>query len=197
MSARPPPARPHIGLNPSSRFTTYSASDWTEDDAWDSGSDDEEASGSGWPSTHSRSSSSTAPKPVPKPHQNSSSSTLASSYTHVNAPSPSSYPPRTEQAPAKQGWTIITNAREGRKDEGKQTEAAQYIDHDGDLILGDLDPDEPLGAGHVNTPTSKPNRSQCVVRADVDEIVKGTLSCMSYSSCVLSYQVRSPTCGPS
>ncbi|KAI0093113.1 rab-GTPase-TBC domain-containing protein [Irpex rosettiformis] len=174
MSARPPPARPHIGLNPSNRFGGYSSSDWAEDDAWDSGSD-EEASGSGWRTTHSRSTSSTAPKPVPKPQQNSSSSTLASSYTHVNAPSPSSYPPRPEQPPTKQGWTIITNAREDGRDEGKQIEAAQYIDHDGDLIVGDLDPDEPVVKGHNNTQVAKPGRRQCVVREDVDDIVQDPL----------------------
>ncbi len=181
MTARPPPARPHIGLNPSSRFTSYSTSDWAEDDAWDSGSD-EEASGSGWQTTHSRSTSSTAPKPVPKPQQNSSSSTLASSYTHVNAPSPSSYPPRAEQPPAKQGWTIITNAREGRGDEGKHAEATQYPHHDGDLIVGDFDPEEPPETSHHNAPVPKSKQRQCVVREDVDDIVKGTISCMPYLS---------------
>ncbi|KAI0812686.1 rab-GTPase-TBC domain-containing protein [Irpex lacteus] len=174
MTARPPPARPHIGLNPSSRFTSYSTSDWAEDDAWDSGSD-EEASGSGWQTTHSRSTSSTAPKPVPKPQQNSSSSTLASSYTHVNAPSPSSYPPRAEHPPAKQGWTIITNAREGRGDEGKHVEATQYPHHDGDLIVGDFDPEEPPETSHHNAPVPKSKQRRCVVREDVDDIVKDPL----------------------
>ncbi|KAI0339764.1 RabGAP/TBC [Trametopsis cervina] len=176
MSARPPPTRPHIGLNPSSRFGTYSLSEWVEDDAWDSGSD-EEASGSTWRPAHSRTSSSTAPKPVPNPHQNSSSSTLASSYTHVNAPSPSSYPPRSEQPvpqSAKQGWTIITNAREGSV-QGKQHEAEQLPGPDGDLIVGDFDPDDTVGA-EQNTQSAKPRQEQGTVRDDMNDIVKDPLN---------------------
>ncbi|KAB5591992.1 GTPase-activating protein gyp1 [Ceratobasidium theobromae] len=40
-----PPARPHMGLRPSSHFSiitaAQSSTDWAEDDAWDSGSDDD------------------------------------------------------------------------------------------------------------------------------------------------------------
>ncbi|KAI0696694.1 rab-GTPase-TBC domain-containing protein [Cytidiella melzeri] len=173
MSARPPPTRPHIGLNPSSRLGSYSISDWGEDDAWDSGSD-EEASGSGWRPAHPGLASSTAPKPVPKPNQNSSSSTLASSYTHINAPSPSSYPPRPDQPPAKQGWTIISNAQEGRRDEGKHGETDQYPDTDSDLIVGDLDPEEPVGPVQ-STQVVRSRQTQCKVREDVGDIVKDPL----------------------
>ncbi|KAF8748945.1 RabGAP TBC [Rhizoctonia solani] len=45
-----PPARPHLGLRPSSHFSiitsAQSNADWAEDDAWDSGSDDDKPLGS-------------------------------------------------------------------------------------------------------------------------------------------------------
>jgi TBC1 domain family member 2 len=135
MAARPPPTRPHIGLNPSSHFS-YSITEWGEDDAWDSASDSESTSNSqsAWvrpsqqhPAPHpSRPSAgggigatSSAPKAVPrKSPQNSSSSTLAFSYTHVSAPSPppgggssSSHTDSPSLVPAtphaKNGWTIV------------------------------------------------------------------------------------------
>lgn len=182
MSARPPPARPHIGLNPANRFGSYSISDWGEDDAWDSGSD-EEASGPTWRQSQTRAASSTAPKPVPKPQQNSSSSTLASSYTHVNAPSPSSYPPRIEQPQpqpqtSRQGWTIISNSREDA-DQGKHNGQKQHPDVDGDLIVGDLDPEELPGEDQLvqqvrPTKHDSQQSAAATIRADVDDIVKGT-----------------------
>ena len=46
MTARPPPARPHIGLNPTTKFSSYAVNnDWGEDDAWDSASDSESTEG--------------------------------------------------------------------------------------------------------------------------------------------------------
>lgn len=176
MSARPPPTRPHIGLNSSSHFD-YPGSDWREDDdAWNSSSD-EEPSSSAWRPSQTRSSSATAPKPVPKSQPNSSSSTLASSYTHVVVPSPSSYPSHAEQArppPSRQGWTIISSSREG-SEQGKHNEAKQSPDGDGDLILGDLDPEELAGEDQTlqQVRTKQSTQPTPAIRADVDEIVKG------------------------
>lgn len=184
MSARPPPARPHIALNPSSRFGSYSISDsWGEDDAWDSGSDEESSSTPGWKQPGGRpGAASTAPKPVPKPKSNRSSSTIASSYTHIDAPS--SYPPRGEdmQPPAKQGWTIVRTAGQraslDRHDSGGlRSEAHADPEVEGDLILGDMDSEDmpieqPAGAH------TKAKHGQGTVREDIDEIVKGTLLCM-------------------
>ena len=183
MSARPPPTRPHIGLNPSGRFSSYSTtSDWGEDDAWNSGSDEEATTVAGWRQPQSRSPPSTAPKPVPRPQQNSSSSTLASSYTHVNAPSPSSYPSRTEQQqqqPSRQGWTLITSSREGIE-QGKHSEPKQCSDSDGDLIVGDLDAEELAGEDQSvqQMRTRRNSQHSPSIRADVGEILKGTCSAL-------------------
>ncbi|PSS38044.1 hypothetical protein PHLCEN_2v129 [Hermanssonia centrifuga] len=179
MSARPPPARPHIGLNPSSRFGSYAISDWGEDDAWDSGSDQESSTTPTW---KRRPSSSTAPKPVPRPKQNSSTSTLASSYTHLNAPSPSSYPPRTEQLepPAKHGWTIVRTAAHARPSSDphdfgeKSNEPKEDPEVEGDMVVGDFDPEEDH-AEHITAPYVKLKPDQGTVRDDVDEIVKDPL----------------------
>lgn len=53
--------------------------------------------------------------------------------------------------------------------EGKHDEANQYADIDGDLILGDLDPEEP----DASIPHAKPRQNQFLIRADVDDIVRG------------------------
>ena len=177
MAARPPPARPHIGLNPSSRFTSYSTSDWVDDDAWDSGSDSESPSKSSWKPPSSKPAPSSSPKPVPKSGQNNSStSTLASSYTHLHAPSPSSYPPRTEQAAGKNGWTIVRKStdRPGGGEHDDSTHAGEGVvgvELDGsDLIVGDMDPEV---AEQPAAPPSKPRQDQGSIRDDVDEIVNG------------------------
>lgn len=193
MSARPPPARPHIGLNPSNRFGTYSISDWGEDDAWDSASDEEASAAAPWKGPRRQSSTSTAPKPVPKSKANSSSSTLASSYTHVNAPSPSSYPPRTEQPiPAKQGWTIVRTASSSAHapSYARETPREHSDDHtehegEGDLILGEMDTEEvPAVEQHPDLPPpTKQRHGQGVVREDIEEIVKGTTLLCMYSRC--------------
>lgn len=180
MSARPPPARPHIGLNPSHRFGSYGATDWAEDDAWDSGSDEESGTKSSYAQ---RASSSTAPKPVPKPKQNNSStSTLASSYTHLNAPSPSSYPPRTDTGlSAKQGWTIVRTSTQSRTsidrhEADRHGEAREDLEVEEDEIVGPLDPD--VEHQEVTTPQSlKFKHDEGIIKHDVDEIVKGTLAC--------------------
>ncbi|KAG9316616.1 hypothetical protein JVU11DRAFT_2670 [Chiua virens] len=75
MAARPPPARPHIGIHPS--FNASSNMDWAEDDVWDSASDSESPRHStiahSWRYSSNTQSKRqlpgpfpTAPKPVPK-----------------------------------------------------------------------------------------------------------------------------------
>jgi hypothetical protein len=178
MAARPPPARPHIGINPS-HFS--SRSDWgIEDDAWDSTSDSE----SPRQSTHSntwnstRTSSTIAPKPVPRSSSSSSSSTLAFSYTHVNAPSSSSYPPKSHhKQPPKNGWTIVRKSHQDRRsidqredEEEKDDGISGDVDVEGDMIVGELDPD----IAEQPRPSTKPRQEQGSIRDDVDQIVNGT-----------------------
>ncbi|OCH91444.1 RabGAP/TBC [Obba rivulosa] len=175
MTARPPPARPHIGLNPSHRFSSYSVSEWAEDDAWDSGSDSESANASVWKQSGTRASSSTtAPKPVPRPALNHSSSTLAFSYTHINAPNPSSYPPRSEQQPSKHGWTIVRSSTEHQlaHETEKGTETAGYVDVDGLMIMGNLDSEatEEISVSH-----GRPKGDRSTVRGDAKAIANDLL----------------------
>ncbi|KAF9807571.1 hypothetical protein IEO21_08154 [Rhodonia placenta] len=179
MAARPPPARPHIGLNPSHRFSSYVTPDWAEDDAWDSASDSESPNASSWHQSSSKqggSSSGTAPKPVPRPKLNTSSSTLAFSYTHVSHPSPSSYPSRQEVQLPKNGWTIVRKSTDQRASiDARETERAvgsAYDDADGDMVVGDLEPEvgQPDAAPHA-----KPRRDKGSVRDDVEEIVNDPL----------------------
>ncbi|KIM83396.1 hypothetical protein PILCRDRAFT_442135 [Piloderma croceum F 1598] len=172
MAARPPPARPHIGLNPS--FHHQTTAEWGEDDAWDSASDSESPRQSiianPWLPPSRLASTATSPKPVPR--SSASSSTLASSYTHLNAPNPSSYPPRVEQVQQAQGngWTIVRKSTDTRA----STEEIKEEDHDdgdyeSEMVVGELEPDvaaEPL-------PSKKPSLELGIIRDDVDEIVNG------------------------
>ncbi|CAE6364783.1 unnamed protein product [Rhizoctonia solani] len=205
-----PPARPHLGLRPSSHFSiitsAQSNADWAEDDAWDSGSDDDKPLGSRKhpaPPTPTRASSlgffssttappkhsitaspkpqavtasannsplknTTAPAPIPfkqptgptslntiratsrkpagagdptlsvgsgTPNSTSSNAELSFSYTHVQVPSPSSFPqsnvlpsqPQSHEEdhsvelsspPGKgKGWTFITGRKKEKADE--------------------------------------------------------------------------------
>ncbi|KAK0485735.1 rab-GTPase-TBC domain-containing protein [Armillaria novae-zelandiae] len=155
MTARSPPARPHIGIHPTSHFSSL---DWGEDDAWDSASDSESPKQSTLSLAGSRK---TAPRAVPKPAYNksdSSSSTLAFSYTHVNAPNSSSYPPRTEEPAApKTGWTIVrkspsdkaiekyhSSSQDDSYDNITSPEGQGDTDGESDMILGELECD-PFG----------------------------------------------------
>ncbi|KAF7965208.1 hypothetical protein HWV62_28866 [Athelia sp. TMB] len=181
MAARPPPTRPHIGLNPS--FKTPHSGDWGEDDAWDSGSDSESPRQStitnSWlPTSRTSSISVTSPKPVPKSpsRPSASSSTLASSYTHVIAPSPSSYPPRDEQPqdpPQKSGWTIVRKSTDAHKnveekDNGKIDGAVDDPEVD-DMVVGSFEPEVVVEA------PVKPKIEQGSIREDVDDIVNDPL----------------------
>lgn len=182
MAARPPSARPHIGLHPS--FNARST-DWGEDDAWDSASDSESPRQStiahSWRPTLAR--STTAPKPVPRTSNNSSSSTLALSYTHVSAPSPSSYPPKADSSPgppSKGGWTMVRklSPSPGNADgELPNHDVHGDTDLDADMVIGDFEPEvEPV----VGT-KAKPLRGS--LRPDAEELVNGiTITSMSLLS---------------
>lgn len=186
--AKSPPARPHIGLiNPSSRFSSYaSAVEWGEDDAWDSTSDSESPKQLTAPvatSTKSnrdaRSPATTAPRPIPKTARNSSSaSSLAFSYTHVNAPSPSSYPPRTEEEPEvedvrqpKSDWTMVRKAEERSgspiESSGEHGRAVGSGDADDDILELEF---EGLDL-EAKSSTSRAGKE--MICPDAEEIVKG------------------------
>ncbi|KZP22361.1 RabGAP/TBC [Athelia psychrophila] len=181
MAARPPPARPHIGLNPS--FQNQHSGEWGEDDAWDSGSDSESPRqstiASSWlPTSRAPSVSATSPKPVPKSpsRPSASSSTLGFSYTHVNAPSPSSYPPRVEQSqepPQKSGWTIVRKSTDGHKSveekEDSKVEGAADDPLVEDMVVGSFEPEV------VVEPPAKPKVERGSIREDVDDIVTDPL----------------------
>ena len=181
MSARPPPARPHIGLNPHlSSFGT--SSEWAEDDAWDSASDSESPHfNKSWNSSRPQS---TAPKNVPGKvvrSSSSSSSNLASSFTHIHAPDPSSYPSKPDLPPLnKGGWTLVEAS--GDKDQKSPLKDLRDsdIDHDtltasttsqtaDELVVGDFD--DPLA---LQGSPLKARESRSSVRDQVDEIVIGT-----------------------
>jgi len=83
-----PPPRPFLGVR-SPNFSV-SSQDWvgvTDDDPWDSASDNERSPSKGIPINRH-----TSGLRSPKRKDSSSSSNLALSYTHVTAPSPGSYP---------------------------------------------------------------------------------------------------------
>ena len=91
---------------------------------------------------------------------------------------------------AKQGWTIVRTSSQGadRHDAtGRTSEAHHDPEVEGDLILGDLDPEDlasehtaassapDAASGHAAKP--KHGKVTDAIREDVDEIVKGTISC--------------------
>lgn len=196
MAARPPPARPHIALNPSNRFNSFNT-DWIEDDAWDSASDSESAGNSLWKSgssSHHLSSSSTSPKPVPRNQNNSSSSTLASSYTHLNAPSPSSYPPKPEVHPPKSGWINVKRKGDHHRGEhsSKASESHGDVEVEGDMILGELEPEV---AEHQQSTASstKPRHDHGSLRDDIDDIINGIHGTLNHLSPLPHAPARSVT----
>lgn len=182
MSARPPPARPHIGLNPHlSSFGT--SSEWVEDDAWDSASDSESPHpNKSWNASKQQS---TAPKNVPGKiarTSSSSSSNLASSYTHIHAPNPSSYPSKPDTPPPnKGGWTLVKTSDDRDQNPPPKDLKDSDVDHDtlaasttseltDELVVGDFDdPDVPRG------PSLKARESQGSVRGQIDEIIADPL----------------------
>lgn len=177
MMARPPPARPHIGINPPSRFSSYSTTaEWGEDDAWDSASDSESAVQKPETST----------KPIPvgrsagepsvartnhRPKRQSSNTSLAFSYTHVSAPSPSSYSPRPEQLSSpKTTWTMVrksaesvasTSSLKGDELNGSLTQKITEDLEEEEIVLGDMENEARLRPGSEH------------IRDDAGEIVQG------------------------
>lgn len=182
---RPPPTRPHIGFSASSRFSSYSSAavEWADEDAWDSGSDSESAAPK---PLYSRKSSSidnavvqqataTPARPVPNRKRTPSTSSLAFSYTHVNAPSPSSYSPQADppiQTSPKASWTMVSKPSDAaiiKEDEKTPTDkrrVSEEFDVD-EIVLGSMD---------LEASTSKPSRGSVErdnIRPDVSETVHG------------------------
>ena len=189
MKARSPPARPHIGIFASNNFGVPPApADWGEDDAWDSASDSESPRPSSISRSWNRPSPPTAPKLVPRPTNNSSSSNLAFSYTHVTAPTPSSYPREETLLAPKSGWTLIKKAQEENSvDAVNSVESGSFIagsseegpgdaDVEGDMIITEMEAEAVLRDQTTTSslhPRSKQKENQTSVREDVDEIVRG------------------------
>ena len=158
--------------------------DWAEDDVWDSASDSESPRHSTIAHSWRYSSNTqpkrqpsfvTAPKPVPKAPTNSSSSTLAQSYTHLNPPSPSSYPPKPESgqaASAKGGWTMVRKSSISQiSTDGtasKSSDLHRDTDVDGGIVVGDFDP-EIVESGTAN----KFRQEQGSIKSDAEEIMNG------------------------
>ena len=100
-----PPPRPFVGIR-SPKFSV-STQDWvgtTDDDPWDSASDNE--------GTHSKAipiNRHTSGLRSLKRNDSSSSSNLALSYTHVTAPSPGSYPGKASDTARAGGNNINTS----------------------------------------------------------------------------------------
>ncbi|KZS98359.1 RabGAP/TBC [Sistotremastrum niveocremeum HHB9708] len=150
-AARPPPARPHIGIRASTtQFSSYSIVDWGEDDAWDSGSDEERSatavsSGSSRNAKSPTSTAKTTPaRVVPLPASNTSPVSLSSSYTHVNAPNPSSYPPvsafpdEPTRGKERAGWTVIRKTKDPEEDRAR---TIAEDDLESEMIVGEMDTD--------------------------------------------------------
>ncbi|KAG1776974.1 rab-GTPase-TBC domain-containing protein [Suillus placidus] len=175
MAAKPPPARPHIGLH--SSFNARSNADWGEDDVWDSGSDSESPRQStisnSWRLPPRRQSSPiTAPKPVPRASSNSSSSNVSFSYTHLSAPSPGSYPSNADTAqPAKGGWTMVRKSGTSQDALGaklpKDVDLNGDVDVDSDMVVGDFEPEMEQAAGADTK--AKPDRGS--VKSDAIELM--------------------------
>ncbi|KAL1742485.1 rab-GTPase-TBC domain-containing protein [Schizophyllum fasciatum] len=184
MTARPPPARPHLAVHASDFGRT--PTDWAEDDAWDSASDDgadprpPPPQPDAWPRA-----ASSAPKPVPaRPpasEKSSSSSTLAFSYTHVSAPNPGSYPPRGEQAPppARNEWTIVSSGPADADDmlEARELRGARAddLEPEGDLILGEMDPDPACGPSDAQSHAADEKTGKAAIREDAEAVAEDPL----------------------
>lgn len=188
--ARPPPARPHIGINPPTRFSSYQTAEWAEDDAWDSASDSEsppqkapqsKRSTSVGKSSVDQTTSATSARPVPRPTRDRtpSTSSLAFSYTHVSAPSPSSsYSPRPDHLHSpKTSWTIVSRSLESeavrelevKGDSNNAASSSVDLDID-DIVIGDMD------AEVGDSKSGKFDAGKDIVRDDTEEVVQGRLS---------------------
>ncbi|KAJ7217767.1 rab-GTPase-TBC domain-containing protein [Mycena pura] len=166
MSARPPPARPHIAIHPS---TYGSRTEWADEDAWDSASDSDEE-------PPKASSSRVQPRQVPRTKQNTSpdgiagasTSTLAFSFTQISKPS--SYPPNN-------GWTIVKTKTGSSPPppDNSPDEPNGDADVEGDMILGDLDPDAMEPMDIMPPAHSKSRTDKGIIRDDINDIVDDPL----------------------
>ncbi|KIM69783.1 hypothetical protein SCLCIDRAFT_13153 [Scleroderma citrinum Foug A] len=173
MTARPPPARPHIGVH--SSFNATRNADWGEDDVWDSASDSESPRQSTiahlWrPPSKQQPSSATPPRAVPRKSRNSSSSTLALSYTHVSVPSPSSYPKVESPGQSSKGWTMVRKSSIPRSSTDcklhvNSVDVHEDVDLDADMVVGDFEPE--IGP----TVGSKARPPQGSMKSDAEELV--------------------------
>ncbi|KAI6021436.1 rab-GTPase-TBC domain-containing protein [Pisolithus microcarpus] len=144
MAARPPPARPHVGLH--SSFNNARASmEWATA-----------------PSAKQQLPPQAAPRPVPRPSSNSSSSTLAFSYTHVEgSPNQSS----------KGGWTVVRKPSISQRNTDGRSQATNCDDMNGDayldadMVVGDFEPEIEPAVG------TKSRLQQGSVKPNAEEVV--------------------------
>lgn len=182
--ARPPPARPHIGLNPPSRFSSYASVEWAEDDAWDSASDSEttaqktpHASKTIDSSKISFDSSSTV-KQIPKPRKSPSSNSLTFSYTHVNAPSPSSYSPKPDHLHShKTSWAMVNKSPNGSRQitDSDPGESDELHRNNEDFDFEDIDVND-TDAESSSTRPLRDRGAAVYVKGDAEDIVQGKLN---------------------
>ena len=185
MTARPPPARPHIGLNPatSTRFSSYATVEWAEDDAWDSASDSESAipssSAKQTPARAATADFSIPARHAPKQTRSPSAGSIAFSYTHVSAPSPGSYTDNSvisnaQDSPSKASWAMVNRLAQqqngipqlGNEGSSRSTSLAEEFVVE-DVIVSDME-----GMG-LDTKSSKPRAGRESVKLDAQDIVQG------------------------
>lgn len=170
-AARPPPARPHVGLNiKAANFAAQNNTEWGDDDAWDSASDQESPS----PPQKSQ------PRPVPVRAERKSS-TSSISYSFIQAPSPSSYPPKQpvhvpERARTSSGWTVIDSELEPKHTDDS-TPPKPDFEADAELVVGDLEQEASSANGAKDLDqlgSLKLGPSKSSVLSDASKIVAGT-----------------------
>jgi hypothetical protein len=193
-----PPPRPFLGIR-SPNFSV-SSQDWvgaTDDDPWDSASDNER-SPKGIPINRH-----TSGLRSPKRKNSSSSSNLALSYTHVTAPSPGSYPGKVPDMPRVGGSNLnsgastnaaCTSLGAGSKGEGANKDGTSWMIVSSPRQPGSGKDDEAMEYAFDTTideldePPSSAKRLQEgkeAIKYDVDDLVNGTDSFRSLVVSVL------------
>lgn len=118
---------------------------------------------------------------------------MASSYTHIQAPNPSSYPSKPDLPPLnKGGWTLVKAT--GDSDQRSPPKDLKDSDIDNDtlaasttsevaeeLVVGDFD-----DPAMLHGPSLKAKESRSSVRDQIDEIVTGVSGNRDPSSLPLS-----------
>lgn len=194
MMARPPPARPHIGLNPSTRFSSYMM-DWVEDDAWDSASDSESQDGfskktAATIAVDNSTSTKSASRPIPSGTRKSSTSSSAFSYTHVHAPSPGSYPLQIDRSQvSKSAWTVVE--QDGERQEIADVETGSSVDKKerrddvelDEMVLGEMD----LDGVEQSVSRSWVRATSDSIRKEASDIVNGECGVIDFPHvCLIS-----------